>query len=247
MPSVPPGTKPAVNAALQQQNATTQAATAAVAAAMAKLGPTTGQQQPQPSKAPPAPPGDVVDNLTKKVNEMRVDQASKTHNHSNNTGGYRARGRGRGRGGPRGIEVPNSDFDFESANAQFKKDELVKEANPEQNGVNGESAMDGTSNEVVIPSPSADKHYDSKSSFFDNISSEAREREESHVGSAAESNRGARGREFRNEDRKRNLETFGIGSVDGGFRGRGRGRGRGFRGSTFRGRARGRGAVMGTG
>jgi len=83
---------------------------------------------------------------------------------------------------------------------------------------------------VVIPP--AQQAYDKKSSFFDNISSELKDRDESK-----------RGMEFRSEERKKNMETFGQGSVDnyrGGYRSRGRGRG-GYRG-------RGRGfANAGTG
>ncbi|KAK1807317.1 hypothetical protein LTR12_018337 [Friedmanniomyces endolithicus] len=104
----------------------TQAATAAVAAATAKLGATNTSQQ------------GAVDNLTQKVNQMRVQGGP--HDQQN-------RGRGRGRGGPgqRGdrresqplaIEVPKEDYDFKSANAKFNKEDLAKEgvASPSHNG-----------------------------------------------------------------------------------------------------------------
>ena len=234
-PPVPSVAKPAANAAFQQQTANTQAATAAVAAAMAKLGAAPAQPAPKAKPQLAGGGGDVIDNLSKKVNEMRVD-ANKNPNGAttNFSNGLRGRGRGRGggRGGARGIEVPNSDFDFASANAQFKKEELSKATTTGTEGLNGDAAAD----DVVIPP--AEKTYDAKSSFFDNISSDAKQRE-----AEAEAKRG--GREFRAEDRKRNMETFGIGSVDGGYRGgfRGRGgRGRGFRaGGVFRGRGRGSG------
>ncbi|EMT73247.1 hypothetical protein FOC4_g10004613 [Fusarium odoratissimum] len=68
--------------------------------------------------------------------------------------------------------------------------------------------------------------YNKSRSFFDNISSESRERTE---------NGGQKpgGREWRGEEQRKNMETFGQGSVDGAYRnyrGRGRGRGRGGRG-----------------
>lgn len=148
--------------------------------------------------------------------------------------------RGR-RGGHRGnrdhhgtnkVEIPDTEFDFESANAKFNKSDLVKEViasgSPvgtptESNGAALELGENGKVEEdVVIPAAQATA-YDKKSSFFDDISSELKEKEQRRMGGGAE---------FRSEERRRNMETFGQGSVDsyrGGFRGRGRGRG-GFRG-----------------
>jgi protein LSM14 len=158
--------------------------------------------------------------------------------------------------------VPTTDYDFASANARFNKQDLAKEAiasgspdvafppAPAEAATNGHAARtNGTPEpaaaaaaEVVIPAAS----YDKGSSFFDNISSELKDREEA-LG------RRLGGQEFRTEERKRNLETFGQGSVDnyrGGYRGRGRGRGFGRgRGGGFRGRGgsgvpRGRGQAQ---
>jgi protein LSM14 len=145
------------------------------------------------------------------------------------------------------MEIPTSDFDFESSNAKFNKQDLVKEAiasgsplgegvaSPLENAANGQSNGATEETEVVIPSATA---YDKGSSFFDNISSELKDREEAAS---------RRGQEFRTEERKKNMETFGQGSVDGfrgGYRGRGRGRGRGGRGGFG---YRGRGAPRGRG
>ncbi len=189
----------------------TQAAKAAVAVAMAKLegslaGPAQGHQ---PSN------GSAMDNLTKKVNEMRVNAAG--------TGAPASRG-GRGRGGRQAkVDVPNSDFDFASSNAKFNKEDIVKEA------IAGASPLPDTPNGSVsdtpeVPSGNPPVAYNKSRSFFDNISSEAKERAE---------NGGQKpgGREWRGEEQRKNMETFGQGSVDGGYRGyRGRGRGRGGRG-----------------
>lgn len=204
----------------QTKASATEAATAAVAAAMAKLG--TANR-----------PSGGVDNLTQKVSQMRVDDGQ-------------TRGRGRGRGGPRGgrresaqknVDVPKEDFDFETANAKFNKRELAKEAiasgsplgSPTNDvfptATNGHAADD---EDVVIPAkPSNEKGYDKKSSFFDNISSDLKDRTEQQQTSEY-----VDGRAMRREERSKNMETFGQGSVDngGGFRGRGRGRGRGFGG-----------------
>lgn len=237
----------AATAALQYQNAT-QAATAAVAAAMAKLPPVGGQTQQN---------NDPMDNLTKKVNEMRTDDRIR-HSRQPGTGGFAAGHRGGGRGGKRGgrepqqdrgLEVPATDFDFESANAQFKKQDVVKEAiasgSPLGSPTNGEAPiLDGNADtdgaaDVVIPAATGASY--NRSSFFDDISSELKDREE--ITDAR-----GRGGMFRNEERRRNMETFGMSSVDGGFRGgfRGRGRGRGnFRGGYGRGGGGPRGGYRG--
>ena len=252
-PAPPPQTAPAPGPAGQPQSVedATQAATAAVAAAMAKLGPV--------NQAQGKPPTDSTDNLMQKVNQMRLQDQQR--------GGSRGgRGRGsafRGSGGRResaqkNIDVPKEDYDFESANAKFNKQDLVKEAiasgspiasptNGEKadpmaaaaaaaaNGeVNGESAA-AADDDVVIPaaprssSAAAEKGYDKKSSFFDNISSDLKDRTEQ---AQAQQDGGAiDGRTMRREERTKNVETFGQGSVDqGGYRGGYRGRGRVGRG-----------------
>ncbi|KAG8163161.1 hypothetical protein KVR01_007639 [Diaporthe batatas] len=197
----------------------TEAARAAVAVAMAKL-----NEQPGSSVGPAAHStnGNSIDNLTNKVNEMRM---------SSGRGGLQ-NGRGRGRGGARHtkVEVPDSDFDFATANAKFNKEDVVKEriaGSPITEAP--DAAVDGQASAASEPK----EVYDKTKSFFDNISSEAKDRK---------ANNGQRqgGREWRTEEQNRNIETFGQGSVDGGYRGyRGRGRGRGGRGRGYGGRGRG--------
>lgn len=221
------------------QNAT-QAAAAAVAAAMAKLGPVQGQGKASGQQSAPA---ESVDSLAQKIGNMSTSD-------SRGRGGQRGSapvrgGRGPRRGGPprHGVEVPTTDFDFESANAKFNKQDLVKEAiatgspvgTPDEpaadaNGTNGANHDD---EEVVIPGATT-KKYDKGASFFDNLSSELKDRQQA----ATEGTR-LGGNEFRFEERKRNMETFGESSP---FRGRGgyRGRGYGNRGGN-RGYGRGRG------
>ncbi|KAL8872629.1 MAG: hypothetical protein Q9174_001769 [Haloplaca sp. 1 TL-2023] len=243
-------------------------ARAAVAAAMAKLPPAPGGQQPPRKPASTSVPNkeavsngtNAMDNLTNKVNEMRTNDNIRTSRQPG-TGGYAAGHRGgRGnnyRGGrsrndsqTKRVEVPTTDYDFETANAKFNKQDLVKEAiasasplaSPVGDGANDISptvTMNGHTNGERKASESsasvtAAAGYNKTTSFFDNISSESKEREE-----------GAKkmgGREFRSEEVRKNLETFGQGSVDGGrggYRGRGRGRGYGARGRGYGGRGRG--------
>lgn len=233
-------------------------ARAAVAAAMAKLPPAPGQKKQTNGES-------AIDNLTNKVNEMRTNDNTRTSRQPG-TGGYAAGHRG-GRGGYRGgrqreehstkkMEVPKTDYDFVEANAKFNKQDLVKEAiatgssisSPidASDDISAEASINGNRGEsehsVIIP---AAPGYNKTSSFFDNISSESKDRDD-----VAGKRLG--GREFRSEEQKKNLETFGQGSVDngyrGGFRGRSRGRGsRGGRGSYAprggRGATRGRGSV----
>lgn len=221
-------------------------ARAAVEAAMAKLPPAPGQKKQGDESA--------MDNLTNKVSEMRTNDNIRTSKQPG-TGGYAAGYRG-GRGAHRGgrfqgeqqknkVEVPTTDYDFASANAKFNKQDLVKEAiatgsaigspveasNYKENSV--EPPVDGVRNgsQSSITSPSV-ASYNKTSSFFDNISSESKDRDD---GSAKRLG----GREFRSEEQKKNLETFGQGSVDNGYRG-----GPGYRGRRGRGYGRARGGYV---
>jgi protein LSM14 len=184
---------------------------------MAKLPPIGGQQQNGNNAA--------VDNLTKKVAEMRTNDAIRAPRHPGQTGFAARGGAPRGRGGPRHqetrkIEVPKDDFDFESSNAKFNKDDLVKEA------IAGSPLGEHEEEEEVPLSASQPTvSYNKASSFFDDLSSEIKDRAEGGGGRPG-------GREWRGEEQRKNMETFGQGSVDngsyrGGYRGRGRGRGRG--------------------
>ena len=235
----PAGPRPAVTTKKSLDAANKEAA-AAVAAAMAKLPPPPGQKK--------QPDGDKsMDNLARKVNEMRTIDNNRNPKQSG-TGAHPAGNRG-GRGVSRGgrttneptkkIEVPTTDYDFTTANAKFNKQDLVKEAiasgspiEPSAQGLpNGSSVNGSRKNSESVSIPAA-PGYNKTSSFFDNISSESKDRLEGTTGG---------GREFRTEEQRRNLETFGQGSIDSGYRGGYRGRGRG------RGHGRGRGGYAGRG
>jgi protein LSM14 len=196
---------------------------------------------PQPGQSDGA-----IDALNQKMHQMRPYD----NNRAPRGGHSHPRG---GRGGPRPqqqhkkIDVPQSDYDFETANAKFNKQDLVKEAiatgvpaaeaEAQAHAAEEAANLESMSNAGGSSNPG----YNRGSSFFDNISSEARDREDNtaRVG----------GREWRGEEEKRNMETFGQGSVDGyrpNYRGRGRGRGYGRgRGGYGRGYGRGRGGMRG--
>lgn len=230
-----PGNNVPQGAAQAAVTEATRAATAAVAAAMAKL--------PQPNAQKPS--NASVEHLTKQMNDLRTQDGSRPQRGGHQHRGGRG-GRGQYQGQNKKVEVPETDYDFETANAKFNKQDLVKEAiatgspvaeaeNVPEEGAPRPEVADTNGSSTVIA-------YNKSSSFFDNISSEARDREE---GTGAR----AVGREWRGEEEKRNIETFGQGSVDGyrgGYRGRGRGRGYGRgRGGYGRGYSRGRGGFRG--
>ena len=219
-PTVPKATAP-VQMGMEEAN---RQARAAVANAMAKMNTNVPTTTAQPK---PVTGGNPVETLTNKVGEMRMSDAPR----GGGRGSMRGQ-RGFSRGGSnqgRKIEIPKSDYDFESANAKFNKEDMIKEAIASGSPI-AEPSEDGVTNGTIDAATNGDKRKDSlsttsaevynkSSSFFDNISSEAKDREDA---SNQQMGRGRRGEEI-----KKNLETFGQGSIDGGFRGRGRG---GFRG-----------------
>ena len=223
--------KPAPSQAAMDEAA--RQAKEAVAAAMAKLNPqAAAASQGKASSATAA-----VDALTKRVAEMSTSAA--TNGTGRGRGGFQGRGRGnfpRG-SGQKKMEIPKSDFDFESANAKFNKADLSKDAIASGSPLEETPAQDEGIADPGIPTPerqnslpSTGAAYNKSTSFFDNISSEAKDREEGPDGRTA-------GREIRSQEFKKNIETFGQGNVDGGYRGRGRGgygRGRAY-GGTYRG------------
>ncbi|KAI1619549.1 G2/M phase checkpoint control protein Sum2 [Exophiala viscosa] len=224
-PSKPVSSQAAMDEAARQ-------AKEAVAAAMAKL-------NPQAATSQQAAPAAAVDALTKKVAEMSTSNAPTAPARGGRGGPRGGRGGNYGRGGSRKIEIPQSDFDFESANAKFSKEDLIKEAiatgSPPVAGSEDNIHTDGADTDAAASSTPQRKDsvstattYNRSTSFFDNISSEAKDREEGS---------GGNGRQVRSEEFKKNVETFGQGNVDGGYRGRGRGgygRGRQY-GGTYRG------------
>ncbi|KAL8952691.1 MAG: hypothetical protein Q9222_001390, partial [Ikaeria aurantiellina] len=93
-----------------------------------------------------------MDNLTNKVNEMRTNDNIRTSRQPG-TGGYAAGHRG-GRNNYRGnrarndsqtkkVDVPATDYDFETANAKFNKEDLIKEAIASGSPLNSPVPVDG--------------------------------------------------------------------------------------------------------
>ncbi|PIA15602.1 hypothetical protein COEREDRAFT_81927 [Coemansia reversa NRRL 1564] len=148
-------------------------------------------------------------------------------------GGYNNRGNGARRGGYQGrggynarqgqpIEVPESDFDFETSNRKLNKEDLAKEFSklnvhmPDDDAValssaDGGAAGVGTSRDGAIGVEAKSGHsYTPKSSFFDNISCESKERMQMSEGGMSIEER----RSKQHAERQQNVETFGQASAE---------------------------------
>ncbi|XP_044310957.1 protein LSM14 homolog B isoform X1 [Varanus komodoensis] len=201
-----------------------------------------------PKKTPPIKPTPVVQRNTRQIQQnnktsdtvepVPVQTQGQVNDENRRpqrrrSGNRRTRNRSRGQNRPTAVKENTikfeGDFDFESANAQFNREELDKEFKKKLNFKDdkvetgeekGEPAVtaencDGNADEDLL-GPNC--YYDKTKSFFDNISSELK--------SSSRRTTWA-------EERKLNTETFGV---SGRFL-----RGRSFRGG-FRG-GRGSGAV----
>ncbi|XP_015253567.1 PREDICTED: protein LSM14 homolog A-like isoform X2 [Cyprinodon variegatus] len=166
-------------------------------------------------------------------------------------GGHHGRGRFNvRRDGPMKFE---KDFDFESANAQFNKEEIEREfqsklklkdektekaLNGEDKGDSGVETQNSEGNHEDEGDPLGPNcYYDKSKSFFDNIScDDTRKAGEKSGASGFPRER----RQTWAEERRMNAETFGIplrqGRGRGGYRGRG---GMGYRGGRGRSASRG--------
>jgi len=138
------------------------------------------------------------------------------------------------------LRVPATDFDFQSSNARFDKSSVgpvkqnkEKEKNGDD-GVQGEGSEDG---EVKEKEKEEDAAYNPKKSFFDSLSSSAAGPTQGG-GQGGGRGRGRGGRSRREEEREKNVATFGEpggigllgpGAYVGGYGRRGGG-GRGRRG-----------------
>lgn len=129
-------------------------------------------------------------------------------------GGAGARGGG-GRGGRtvggtvERVNVPATDFDFESANAKFDKTAAAKAVKAPTGEEIAESSKEGTENPTEEAPKSA---YNPKTSFFDSLSSSASAAERGNgVGGRGRRGGGGAGggRTRRDEEREKNVATFG--------------------------------------
>ncbi|XP_066442779.1 protein LSM14 homolog B isoform X5 [Eleutherodactylus coqui] len=186
-------------------------------------GPPISQQGTRQGQAPAQPAPISVPPQTAPTQNMINDENRRPQRRR--SGNRRARNRSRGQNRPTTVKENaikfDGDFDFESANAQFNREELdkefkdklnIKDDKPEkevdEKGDSGVETQNSDGNPEEDPlGPNI--YYDRTKSFFDNISSEMKSRRTTWA-----------------EEKKLNTETFGV---SGRFR-----RGRSFRGG-FRG------------
>ncbi|XP_075032863.1 protein LSM14 homolog B isoform X1 [Mixophyes fleayi] len=175
-----------------------------------------GQAPAQPAPIGVPPPTASAQNMVNDENRRPPRRRS---------GNRRTRNRSRGQSRPTNVKENaikfDGDFDFESANAQFNREELDKEFKDKLNfrddkleKEGDEKGDSGVETQNSDGNPEEDPlgpniYYDRTKSFFDNISSEMKSRRTTWA-----------------EEKKLNTETFGV---SGRFR-----RGRSFRGG-FRG------------
>jgi len=137
------------------------------------------------------------------------------------------------------LKVPTTDFDFQSSNARFDKSSMGP---PKQNKEKEKNGDDGTqgegSEDGEVKEEKEEVAYDPKKSFFDSLSSSASGPNQGG-GQGGGRGRGRGGRSRREEEREKNVATFGEpggiglmgpGAYVGGYGRRGGG-GRGRRGS----------------
>jgi len=153
---------------------------------------------------------------------------------------------GGGRGGRRNrdtkagdIRIPTTDFDFQSSNARFDKSSMAppKQSKDKEKNGDDDPQDEGSEDGEAKEEKEDDTAYNPKKSFFDSLSSSASGPTQGG-GQGGGRGRGRGGRSRREEEREKNVATFGEpggiglmgpGAYVGGYGRRGGG-GRGRRG-----------------
>jgi protein LSM14 len=159
-----------------------------------------------------------LETVERALGDLRVNGGGTNTMHPSRGGGGRC---GHvGGGGPRGgrgneiehINVPATDFDFESSNAKFEKT-ARSPITPKDNATNGDAS--GNSSEGPEGEKEFGLAYNKSTSFFDSLSSSADAPAPGAGGGHNGGGRGKRGggggigRNRREEERERNVATFG--------------------------------------
>ena len=159
----------------------------------------TSQSQPRQANASVHTAAASLETIERALGDLRI---------SNQTQNGRVGGGRGGAGGKTKIQVPATDFDFASSNAKFDKAALgpkkgESDGEDDTSHVNGSQTKDGEKGKAKDKEekPTA---YDPQKSFFDSLSPAAAPSR----GVGRRGNSGA-GRNRREEERERNVATFG--------------------------------------
>ncbi|KAJ7594443.1 Scd6-like Sm domain-containing protein [Mycena floridula] len=170
----------------------------------------------------------AMESVERALGDLRVGNTASSTNPGPRGGGARRNGASQNKDTT--IKVPTTDFDFEQSNARFDKSSLKKEDQEDSADADSEKSKQKV-------------HYDPKSSFFDALTSGPPRQPANGTGNSRAARRGGRrggfGRSRRDEEREKNVATFGeaggigllgpgayVHGYDRGRPGRGRGRGR---------------------
>jgi protein LSM14 len=107
------------------------------------------------------------------------------------------------------ITIPTSEFDFAKANARFDKTALGSSHTNSEEDITNPSDTESKSQATKEPSTPTDKAYNPKASFFDSLGSGSQKSEKEQVTRGGRGGRGRRGSSRREEERQRNVATFG--------------------------------------
>ncbi|KAF9532805.1 Scd6-like Sm domain-containing protein [Crepidotus variabilis] len=153
-----------------------------------------------------------LETVERAMSDLRVNGPSSAPHHNGHTGGRGGRrGRGGRGGGPEHIPVPKTDFDFESSNAKFDKTAAAKSTKSPVTEEVPSTTEDGGDTPAENGPKAA---YNPKSSFFDSLSSSAAIPSDRGGHGGDRGGRGRRGggpggRTRRDEEREKNVATFG--------------------------------------
>ena len=166
-----------------------------------------------------------METVERALGDLRTD-----HQHGGGRGGRRNKDTKTG-----DIKVPATDFDFQSSNARFDKSSMAPLKQNKEKEKNGDDDVEGEGSEDgEVKEETEEPAYNPKRSFFDSLSSGPAQ----GGGQGGGRGRGRGGRSRREEEREKNVATFGEpggiglmgpGAYVGGYGRRGGG-GRGRRG-----------------
>jgi len=159
-----------------------------------------------------------LETVERALGDLRVSNAQIGAGHSTSGGTGKRTGSGRQQQPIEQIKVPSTDFDFESMNAKFNKAALALQETTVAitDGITSPDPESGgtPSNDSIASEKKKEPAYNRQRSFFDSLSSSTSTPSGGPGGAGGRSGRrgggaGGAGRNRREEERERNVATFG--------------------------------------